>query len=534
MPPSLKAIALTFLLAVFFAGAYGQWPLYSSNQNTYFLTGIALAQAGPLQQDWLVNCTNHIPVFSAYVFSVIEWLSPDAFYFAHAALVALYALCLIWLIRRILKLPQSSPVLALSLLLLTFMHADFVATALNRTNFPLLGIVSSFIKRTTEGVAGQAMLRHFHQPSAFGVFLLISICAFLSGKRRIAAVLAGIAPCFHASYFLPAALLICVYIFIDCRERRPGRAIQTGLLALLVVSPALLYTLINFAPTSAEIASRANKILIYERFPHHADPHIWFGVRPLFQLAWTIAGLVIARRNKNLFTILVTLLVAACSLTLLQVLTKSETLAMLLPWRLFVLLVPISSALLIGTFVRKILSRTKWIDPRKKTISIACYTLMAGLFITGIAFTIFPIDRGEYPPGLSEYPAGLVEYVSTQCDPGDTFLIPPNWQWFRLATRRPIFVDWKSHPYRDTEVLEWYERIQHAKTFYDAENSNHAEAALTQIQEHARITHVVAERETKLPYNYIKAKLVFDDGKYRVYKFKNNESVEESNALDDK
>ena len=142
MSSSRWSLALLLLLAVFFAGAYGQWPLYSSNQNPYFLIGIALAETGPLQQDWLVNTTNHIPVFSAYVFSVIKWLFPAVFYFIHAAIVAVYALCLFWLIRRIFKTPLSDPILALSLVLLTLMHADFVSTILKGFRFPLLEIVS--------------------------------------------------------------------------------------------------------------------------------------------------------------------------------------------------------------------------------------------------------------------------------------------------------------------------------------------------------------------------------------------------------
>src|SRR5205823_14298714 len=43
------------LLAVAFAAAYGQAPLYYSNQNQYFLHGLAAAGEGYLSEDWLAR-----------------------------------------------------------------------------------------------------------------------------------------------------------------------------------------------------------------------------------------------------------------------------------------------------------------------------------------------------------------------------------------------------------------------------------------------------------------------------------------------
>ena len=39
-------------------------------------------------------------------------------------------------------------------------------------------------------------------------------------------------------------------------------------------------------------------------------------------------------------------------------------------------------------------------------------------------------------------------------------------QDFRLASGAPAFVDFKNHPYRDDDVLEWYRRVQLATRFY--------------------------------------------------------------------
>jgi len=509
------ALALLLLLAVFFAGAYGQWPLFSSNQNTYFLHGLAFVEEGPLRQDWLANTTDHIPVFSAYVFFVIKWLSLDVFYFTHAALIAAYALCFIWFVKRLPNQPQSDPVLALSLVLFTLMHSDIVAKVLNVSRSPLLGTFSSFFKYTTQGVAGQSLLGHYLQPSVFGVFLLVSLCSFLSGKQRIAIIIAGLVPWFHAAYFLPAGLLTIGYILIDYKERRFSKALQTGLLAFLVVLPPLFYTLVNFSATSAEIASLANNILIYERFPHHADPQSWFGVSVLFQLLWVIGGIIIVRKDKKLLIILLTLFLGAFSLTLVQVFTASEVLAILQPWRLSALLVPISSAIIIGSFIHTIRSRTTFNVTHRKAVLFVCSVLMAALFLIGVSFTLFSIDR-------TKVKSSLVEYASSKCAPGDIYLIPLDWEWFRLATKCPIYVDWKSHPFRDIEIIEWYKRVQLARTFYGTDNDINAVETLEQILEHSQITHVVVERDTRLLYEYMYAHIVFDDGMYFVFELENN------------
>ena len=47
-----------------FGVSYAQSPLYTSNQNQYFLHGFAKAGFGFLQNDWLANVTDSTPVFS--------------------------------------------------------------------------------------------------------------------------------------------------------------------------------------------------------------------------------------------------------------------------------------------------------------------------------------------------------------------------------------------------------------------------------------------------------------------------------------
>jgi hypothetical protein len=59
-----------FLLTIIFALIYTQAPLYSSNQNLYFLYGLAKAGQNHLSADWLANTTDPVPFFSFLVYAI--------------------------------------------------------------------------------------------------------------------------------------------------------------------------------------------------------------------------------------------------------------------------------------------------------------------------------------------------------------------------------------------------------------------------------------------------------------------------------
>jgi hypothetical protein len=59
----------------------------------------------------------------------------------------------------------------------------------------------------------------------------------------------------------------------------------------------------------------------------------------------------------------------------------------------------------------------------------------------------------------------VINWAKSQ-DPTNLYLVPLDFEQFRIKSGRPIFVDWKSHPFKDIEVIEWRRRIEIAvKTF---------------------------------------------------------------------
>src|SRR5438067_5986920 len=103
-PLRLRAAAAFLFWACVFAAVYCQAPLYYSNQNQYFLHGLADAGVGLLDEDWLAYTRDPTPAFSGLVALTARWLHPWAFHAYYALLQGAYAAALLglfaWLAGR--------------------------------------------------------------------------------------------------------------------------------------------------------------------------------------------------------------------------------------------------------------------------------------------------------------------------------------------------------------------------------------------------------------------------------------------------
>jgi hypothetical protein len=149
-------------------------PLYTSNQNQYFLH--RLAGAGlVLERDWLANTLDPTPGLqparrlSTYRFLHLEVL----FYGYYALLMGIYLFSLLGIASLLFKLRDSWAKTLLFLALVIAVHSAALRFALSR----VIGINWTYVLE--DGVADQRMLGPVFQPSAFGVLLLLSIYLFL-------------------------------------------------------------------------------------------------------------------------------------------------------------------------------------------------------------------------------------------------------------------------------------------------------------------------------------------------------------------
>jgi len=92
----------------------------------------------------------------------------------------------------------------------------------------------------------------------------------------------------------------------------------------------------------------------------------------------------------------------------------------------------------------------------------------------------------------------LEAYVAKHQSAGEIYLIPVKMQDFRLETGAPAYIEFKSIPYRDTDVLEWRRRIRQADRFYDQGNCT----ILEQLSGQEGVSHVVLPAEAASPTCY--------------------------------
>ena len=506
-------------LLFIFALLFPQWPLYSSHQNTYLLHGLANAGMGFLRLDWLAHTTDPFPAFSALVSITLRTLGENAFYFFYIVIAAIYGYSILGIASHVFGIDSTSEKYLTYFVLLAVLDSGLLAG-------PLLKVhgLSPFVPvfepdgLLTRGVAYQSILGQIFQPSLFGVFLVLSVFFFLREKPFLAVACSAIAATFHSSYFLSAAVLTGTYmavILIKAKDYR--KVLLLGVTSLLLMTPALLYAYLNFRPTTPDTFAHGQNILVNVRIPYHAIVAEWFNRSAVFQILIIALSIYLVRGTK-LFPILLGMFLAAGLLTAIQMLTANKSLALLLPWRISTVLVPIASSLILAKFVSVVFQvwhnpLSKWVKPLQ-TVMLAIIMVLGYL---GVHQTITLL----YTPR-----AGLnasARFVTSTYQPGNLYLIPTDMELFRLAAKVPILVDYQSNPYKDTDVVEWFNRVEIANSFYSASGKT-ACNILDNIADKYRITHVVLKSQSSIPDCGV-LHAIYKDTDFAIYTVNDNEEL---------
>jgi hypothetical protein len=475
-PTARPARWLPFVASLVFAVAHTQPPLYYSNQNQYFLHGLADAGYGDLSRDWLANTADPTPVFSLGVKLAYQFCGTWPFHAAFLAMLVVYFLSL-WRVAAALPFfPRAVAGQLVFAAVLTVVHAGIVRAA----SVAAVGVDYPWYFQA--GVANQYLLGAGLQPSVFGVFLLTALAAFVSRRPVLAGGCAAFACVMHSTYLLPAGLLV-VGMMAGAWQGDRKQALVLGATALVGVLPVIAYTLAVFAPTDGERFAEAQRVIAWVRIPHHTDVNRWLDVVAGLQLLWLLAGLIAFRRTA----LFVPLLVAAAigfALSLLQVATGDATVALLFPWRISAVLVPVATAAAIAALVR--LAQGE--NVAFLVMVVALLVGAAALLGTGAVY----LRSLGYQETKAE--ADLIAFATPNRQPGDVYLLPSGFpkppssrgsasssfvpirksdtpaifelQRFRLGTGAAVYVDFKSIPYRDDEVLEWQRRVTNVARWY--------------------------------------------------------------------
>ena len=519
---ALITAAVFVLIALAFGVAYTQSNLYESNQNTKFLHGIAQAGFGYLQQDWLAKTIDPLPAFSFLVYLTYS-INQNLFYLQYLILLGIYLFSLTAIVAYLYGSRKSLPELFAFLGAIFLLHSRWVINMVGKK----LGFDLELLH---DGLAQQYLLGLEYQNSTFGVLILLSFYLFLIRKYFWAALCLGVAAILHSAYIFSAALVTLAFCLsllwenlsaaraagkIDARAwlQALKKPFWLGLFILAMVLPVLWYNAAYLGPTSPSIFAQAMHIQVYERIPYHSLPSVWLNTGAYIQIAIMLVGLVLAWRSR-LFPVVFSLFLGGLIVTVIQVVTSSDDLAMLAPWRVSVLLVPLSTALIVGWLVHVIYA---WVAPRLQNMQ---WAIVLGSVVAMIAFTQlgWMLQKDYGTSYRNNRIAKMMDFAVQNAAPGQVYLVPPkenDYDNFRLYTGIPIYVNWKSTPYKDAEYLQWYQRVQLADQFYNAKGQQRCDL-LNQIVSDGGVTDVVIQGKLAT-LDCPSAAEVFRDTRYSVY-----------------
>ena len=335
----------------------------------------------------------------------------------------------------------------------------------------------------------------------------------------------------HSTYLLPGALLTIALMFGIVKSNGVMTAFKFSAIALVGVVPTLFHIGTQFRPTDGATFAESQRILAWIRIPHHCDVVRWLDWVAVLQLAWAMFGIVAIRRT-SLFIPFLVATVLAILLSVAQIITSNATLALLFPWRISAVLVPLATIVL---FARLVSLAEQYVN--HKWIAILAVVLLT---INVVGAGIVSIYQLAYQTSAAE--DGLQAFVTTHRQPGDVYLLPASFpkpptkagsasssfvpvpqtgrpavfelQRFRLITGAATFVDFKSIPYRDTEVLEWHRRVNACVRWYGTSDWD-ATTMLAEVRAEG-VTHVVVPDGVAVQSQHLRE--VYRDGAYRVFR----------------
>jgi hypothetical protein len=528
--PGLKRGLTRFLaISAIAAIVYTQAPLYYSNQNQYFLHGLAWAGEGLLREDWLAGTPDPTPVFSALVAFTTRYLHPWLFHVYYSLLIGAYVMAMLAIFASLVGEEVARRRWPIFLAGLLLVHSALLRWA----SYRWLGLDYPWYFQA--GVAGQYILGAALQPSVFGVLLVVAIAFIVRGAALPAVMCIGMAATVHSTYLLAGGLLTAGFLAVLAGRGEYRRAAMFAALALVSVLPMTAYVLRTFAPTRVQAFRDAQHILVTFRIPHHCLPRLWFDPIAGLQIGWILVAVVGASRTA-LGVVLAVPFTLSALLTVEQVLTGNETLALLFPWRISAVLVPVATTVVLARLVEYLP-----LDAQSTWVRSALATATAALAVTGLwimltyqgyqsndnELRVLDFVRRSKAPGEVYFIPVMVPKLSQTTRgslssdfkplPGkrqDERLIPVDLQRFRLPTGAPLYVDFKSIPYLDIDVLEWRQRIDQAEQIQKDLRTRHAEAALALLREEG-VTHLVWPAGEIVGPGF---EMVYEDESYRVYR----------------
>ena len=142
-----KIFFIIFSLSVIFALTIQQFTLFKG-AFVVLIHALEIFNDNKLQNDWIANQTDHIPLFTYFNYILIKFFSVKILYFMHFILLSLCALSL-------------------------FLISKSIYTNLEKSNFIIVWFTFFILifheNSLFSGVAGQSIIDAGYQPASYGV-----------------------------------------------------------------------------------------------------------------------------------------------------------------------------------------------------------------------------------------------------------------------------------------------------------------------------------------------------------------------------
>ena len=428
----------------------------------HLIHSIKFFETNKLENDWIANQAHHLPVFVQFNYFLIKFSSSKIIYFIHGILLALCALYLFLISKSLF--PK-----------LEIQNLSIIWFAL----FTILFHENSFFS----GVAGQSVIDVGYQPASFGILFFIGIYYFLIKRYFLCILFICLSASFHPTYILHSGFLVLSILTYFIFSKNYQNFLKILILYSILILPITLFILINFLTIDENFISLGQEILL-DRIPHHANIRYWLSYKDLFFLVTYIYALYIIRNNKQFFIFFLIFGTCPILLSLIQYFYDINSLALAFPWRSSVFITPISSVIILSSWIEKIKS-----DENKiKIVSFSLLLLVSSFFF--IKSNFIKDLNSEFSKKLV-----LPKKIKKNFNSIDRILIPTNLDYIRMYTGLPIFIDWKHHAFRFDQLIEWRQRMDLANEFYSSKNIKAQSKTLEEIQKIEDISHILIRRD---------------------------------------
>ncbi len=486
---ALKALSGWFLLGILYSIDLIQHPLYTENQNTKFLHAAAKTGQGFLEHDWMANTLDPLPLFSFLIESLYRMGTIEVVYILFALLAAVFLYAMTGIADHLFGLKRH-PVAVWLFLAVLFLE----------------------YKNIQLGFGTQYLLGHYLQPCVFGVFILLSIERFLNEKPLWASAWLALAAAFHPAY-MPSALLIqgsYTLVTLQKQKKISGELLLPLLLFIVVSAPLVIRYKLLFAPSSPSISYEALTILSEQRIATHTKVRNWLNYEDYIGMALIAISMIIARKTV-LFRIMLPLAVLIFVTVPFLYYYSWPALEVLTPWRTSVLLLPLAWAILGGWLIVKLfpLFETKrFVVQSAKSIAVITIAVTTGLHL--------PLQLKRFSDYRNTPEMAVLTFAKRHTVSKDLWLVPSRKTEFekvRMQGGIPVLVNWKTHPYKDREILEWYRRNRLAEAFYSHACKTESSLILRKLARLYGVNHVILAAGTPLQA-CPQAKVIFRDSHY--------------------